>query len=106
MTRRTKVALSAAMIPIAVVAGRWLRWSRPWESPTQRAYRVCRQCSDLEPTEVDDQIIAVRLAPGTREDKLRLFREQFDDPADAEACEPCAEAVLDAVKKTEYSGSV
>ena len=106
MTRRTKVALSAAMIPIAVVAGLWLRWSRPWESPTMHAYRVCAECSDLSPDEVDRQIDTVRLAPGTREDKLRLFRGQFDDPADAEACEPCASAVLDAVEKTEYSGRV
>ena len=106
MTRRVKVALSAAMIPIALAVGLWLRWSRPWESPTLRAYRVCAECADFSPDEVDHQIATVRSAPGTRADKLRLFLVQFDDPADAEDCVPCTEAVLDAAEKTEYSGRV
>ena len=99
MTRRVKTILSAALIPIAVAAGLCLRWSRPWESPTQRAYRLCRQCSDLGPAEVDDLVETVRMAPGTRADKLRLFVDQFDDEADATYCEPCTEAVLDAADR-------
>lgn len=91
--RRTKVALVAVMIPIA---GLWLRRSRTSESPTLRAYRVCAACADLSRGEVDRQIDTVRSASGTRADKMWLFRQQFDDPADAEWCEPCAEAVLDA----------
>ena len=63
------------------------------------AYRVCAECADLEPAEVDRQNDTVRSAPGTREDKLLLFREQFDDPANAEACEPCTEAILDAADR-------
>ena len=106
MTRRVKVALSAAMIPRAVIVGVSTLFYKPFETPLERAYQLCRECADLEPAEVDDQILTVRLAPGTREDKLRLFREQFDDPADAEACEPCASAMLDAVEKTEHSGRV
>ena len=96
MTRRTKVALSAAMLPIAVIVGLNTIFYRPFESPLERAYRLCRQCSDLERAEVDDQIQTVRLAPGTRTDKLRLFRDPFDNPDDAKACTPCTEAILDA----------
>ena len=96
MTRRVKVALSAAMLPIAVIVGVNTIFYRPFKSPTQRAYRLCRECADLSPAEVDDQINMVRSETGTREDKLRLFYDQFDDRADAEYCEPCAEAILDA----------
>lgn len=96
MKRRTRVALSAALIPVAFAAGLWLRSARPWESLTQRAHRLCHECADLEPAEVDRQIDTVRLAPGSREDKLRLFVGQFDNPDDAKACTPCTEAILDA----------
>ena len=56
---------------------------------------MCAECADLEPDEVDELIATVRSAPGTRADKLRLFIGQFDDPRNAEYCEPCAKAVLD-----------
>lgn len=99
MTHRVRIALSAAMIPVALIVGLNTLFYKPFESPTQRAYRLCRQCSDLEPAEVDDQILTVRLAPGTREDKLRLFIDQFDNPDDAMACTPCTEAILDAADR-------
>ena len=94
MTRRVKVALSAVAIPFVLAAGLSPIFYRPFETPTQRACRLCRQCADLEPAEVDEQIAAARLAPGTREDKLQLFIDQFDDPDDAKACTPCTEAIL------------
>ena len=96
MTRRVKVALSAAAIPVVLAAGLSPIFYKPFKSPTGLAYQLCAECADLSPAEVDDQINAVRSAPGTREDKLRLFLDQFDDPADAEDCARCAEAVLDA----------
>lgn len=106
MKRRTNVTLSAATIPIVAAVGLGSSPYRPWESPTLRAYRVCAENADLPPAEVDRQIDTVRSAPGTREAKLRIFRDQFADPADAEACEPCASALLGAVEKTEYSDRV
>lgn len=36
-------------------------------------------------------------APGTRAEKLELFLATFKDRSKAEPCEPCANAVLDAV---------
>ncbi len=96
MTRRVKVALSAAFLPVAVIVGLNTIFYRPFETPTQRAYRACAECSDLSPAEVDGLIITVRLAPGSRADKLRLFVDQFEDEGAAERCTPCTEAVLDA----------
>ena len=103
MTHRVKVVLSAVAIPIVLAAGLSPIFYRPFETPTQRAYRLCRQCADLDPTEVDDQILTVRSAPGSRADKLRLFIVQYDDPPDAEDCAPCAEAVLDAAEREDQS---
>ena len=98
MTHRSRVILSAAAIPVVLAVGLSPIFYKPFVSPTQRAYRVCAQCADLEPDEVDRQIDAVRSAPGSRADKLRLFIVQYDDPADAKDCAPCAEAVLDAAE--------
>ena len=36
------------------------------------------------------------MSPRTRAEKLGAFRATFPDRTDAEPCEPCAEAVLDA----------
>lgn len=98
MTHRVRVVLSVALLPVALIVGVNTIFYRPFESPRQRAYRLCLACADLEPVEVDDQIIKARSAPGTREHQLRLFVELFDDPADAKACTPCTEAVLDAAE--------
>ena len=99
MTRRVKVALSAALLPIALIVGLNTIFYRPFESPTDRAYRLCRECADLSPAEVDDQILTVRSAPGTRADKLRQFYGQFNDPADAKDCAPCTQAILNAADR-------
>ena len=45
---------------------------------------------------MDCLIVTVRLAPGTREDKLRLLLDQFDDESDAEKCELCVGAIIGA----------
>ena len=96
MNHRVKVALSAAAIPIVLLFGLSTIFYRPWESATQRAYRLCYRCSDLEPDEVDDLIDANIHSTLTREQSMALFQDQFDDEADAEFCASCVEAVLDA----------
>ena len=70
-------------------------WRRPWESDTQRAHRLCEGCG-LGPGDVGGLIDNVRHSTLTREENLDLFYGTFEDQADAEACVPCAEAVLDA----------
>ena len=95
MNRRVKVALSAAAIPIAVVVGLNTIYYRPFESPTQRAYRLCGECGWAR-NEIDWLIDANRYSTLTREQSLELFRDQFDDEMDAEYCAPCTTAILDA----------
>ena len=98
MTHRVKVVLSAAAIPVVLAVGLSPIFYRPFETPTQRAYRLCRQCSDLEPDEVDGLIDANKHSTLTREQSLELFRDQFDDEDDATFCDPCTTAILDAVE--------
>ena len=101
LKRPLATILSAALIPVAFALGLWLRCTRPWESPVERAYRVCRECADLPQEEVDRLIETIRVSPGSREDKLDVFLRLFVDPADADVCEPRAEAVLDAAAEEE-----
>ena len=89
MTNRVKAALSAVMIPVAFAAGWYLRWTRPWETSTDRAYRLCRLCSDLSRDEVNWLIDANTRSTLTREQSLSLFQDQFDNEADATSCAPC-----------------
>ena len=51
MARRTKTILAAAWIPVAFATGLWLRYAKPWETPAERAYRVCSECG-LSTTEI------------------------------------------------------
>lgn len=76
--------LADTLIPLALGAGLWFRWTRPWESPIERAYRLCQECSDLLPFEVDDLIGTMRASPVTRYEKLQAFRPQYTVPTDAE----------------------
>ncbi len=69
----------------------------PLETPTERAHRLCTQCGHT-PEGVDWLIDAARDSPLDREAALRLHREQYSDPAQADLCEPCAVAVLDAAE--------
>ncbi len=57
--------------------------------------RLCSECR-LDDAETDRLIDTTQHATLTREDLLALFYDTFEKLADAEHCEPCAEAVLDA----------
>lgn len=95
MTTTTRRAI--LIVTVAAVAV-WA-WGR-WESPKQRAYRICAECADLTPPDVDGLIAAVRLSNRTREQNLELYhRGTFAALGDAADCEPCALAVLDAAGK-------
>ncbi len=85
----------AGMLPIRAAIAGWLILTRPWETPTERAYRVCGECG-LSTTEVALLIGVMRESPKTRAELLEDFRVRFDHPDDLTWCEPCAEAVLDA----------
>jgi len=95
MTDRTKVTISALCLPVALGLGLAVRWTRSWDSPNQRAIRLCREC-DLAAAETQGLVEAMRGAPATREVKLAEFYATFPDRAAAEPRKPCAEAVLDA----------
>ena len=84
------------MLPVLFAVSGWLILARPWESPTEWAYRLCIECG-LTSDEVDWLIDAHRNSTLSREQSLELFYATFEDRADAELCEPCTQAVLDAV---------
>ena len=83
------------VVPFVLAAGFWFRRAQPPESPRDRANRICQACG-LNRQEVNRLIDEVRHAMLTGEEKLNLFRAQFDDPSDADLREPCAAAILDA----------
>ncbi len=92
--RRIILALAIFAVVVAWPTGRWVRNARPWESPTQRAHRICQQCG-LDPVVVDGLIETMRHSTLMREQSLGLFFSTFEEPAAGELCVPCAEAVLD-----------
>ncbi len=96
MGRRSTRTIGAMLPVMAAIAG-WLILTRPWETPTERVYRVCSECG-LSTTEVAWLIGVMRESPKTRAEKLEDFRVRFADPDDAAWCEPCAAAVLDAAR--------
>ena len=91
--RSTKTV--AAMLPIMAAIAGWLVLARPCVSPTERAYLLCGKCG-LTGDEVDWLIDANQNSTLTREQSLELFYATFEYRRDAELCEPCAEAVLNA----------
>ena len=95
MANRLKLIAAVVLVVIAIPGGRWVRHTRPWESPTERAHRLCRECG-LDDDEIDRLIAEKRIAGQTREQELDLFYATFESGAIAELCEPCVEAVLDA----------
>ena len=99
MAKRSAWALGGK-VPVLLAVTGWLVLARPWETRTERAYRVCRDCADLPQGEVDRLVETMRVSPGSRDAKLDVFRRQFDDPTDTEACELCAQAILDAGETT------
>ncbi len=98
MTNRTKVTLSVLCLPVALALGLALRWTRPWESPDQRAVRLCRQCG-LADAKIEWLMDTMRDSPASREKKLEAFYATFPNRAVAEPCLPYAEAVLDAAER-------
>ncbi len=94
MAKRSTKAVVGMLSVLFAVSG-WLFLTRPWESPTERAYRVCSGCG-LSNTEVAWLIGVMRESPKIRAELLEDFRVWFADPGDLTWCEPCAEAVLDA----------
>ena len=64
----------------------------------RRAHRVCGECG-LDVAEIDWLIDSSRRTTLTRAENLALFRGQYERPADADFCEDCAEAVMDAVEE-------
>ena len=78
--------------------GVWLVLARPFESPRDRALRLCGECG-LDAAEIDGLIHSSRHTTLTREESLALFREQYKRAADADLCEDCAVAVLDAAEE-------
>lgn len=83
------------MLSVLSAVSGWLFLARPWESPTERAHRLCTECG-LSTAEVTWLIGVMQESPKTRTELLEEFRVRFDDPDDLAWCEPCAEAVLDA----------
>ena len=69
------------MLAVMFAASGWLFLARPWESPIDRAYRLCGECG-LPSSEVDGLLGIMRENPTTRADKLEEFRKLFDDPLD------------------------
>ncbi len=94
MVRRSTKGI-VGMLPVIFAISGCMFLARPWESPVDRAYRLCGECG-LPSSEADGLIGIMRENPKTRVEKLEEFRKLFDDPLDLEYCEPCAEAVLDA----------
>ncbi len=78
----------------------WLILARPEEPTTEWAYRLCGECG-LTSDDVDWLINANRNSTLSREQSLELFYATFEDRRDAELCEPCTEAVLDAAAERE-----
>ena len=99
MARHTKTILAVAWIPVAFVVGLWLGYARPWETATERAYRLCGECG--QPAEIVDWLIdSNRHSTLTRAESIALWESTYTDGDKLkeahELCMPCVEAVLDA----------
>ncbi len=97
--RRTKpisVFAAVTLIPSAFLAGLWLRNVRPWETPVERAHRLCIACG-LADSEVDRMIDDAGHSTLDRAGLLELWEGTFTE-ADLHKvlCRPCTLAVLDA----------
>ncbi len=95
MARRIKFAAAVGLVVIAIPAGRWMRHTRPWETPTERAHRLCDTCG-LDDDQIDQLMDEFGDPTLSREQALALFLDSFENPAAAEPCMPCVEAVMDA----------
>ena len=71
--------------------------TRPFESLWDKALRLCGECG-LDVDEIDGLIDSSRHTTLTRAQNLALFRAQYKRAADADFCQDCAVAVLDAAE--------
>ncbi len=96
MTRCYAKAL-ALLFLLTFGVGVWIVYAHPFESPRGTALRLCGECG-LGVDEIDWLIDTMRHSTLTRAENLALFRAQYERPADADSCEDCAVAVIDAAK--------
>ena len=94
MARRIPQALACLFLQTFAV-GVWIVLARPFESPRDKALRMCSGCG-LDVDEVDGLIDGARHTTLTRAENLALFRKQYEREAEADYCQDCAVAVLDA----------
>ena len=88
-----------AFAAVALVGGTcllvdWLCRRETGESVAS-VYGLCGECG-LSREETEELISTVRATDGSREKLLESFYATFKQRVDAEPCEPCAQAVLDA----------
>ena len=94
--RPNKKVLVVFVVAFAAIASVVPRFTEsPDESPVERAYRECRPCG-IDDAEFDGLIDDMRHSTLNHEEDMQLFLKTFADPADAAACLPCVEAILDA----------
>lgn len=94
MARRSTKTIGVLLPIMAAIVGWWVV-IRP--SPVDRAHELCAECG-LSDAEVDQLIDDAKHSMLSREENMRLFLDTFADPAEAELCRTCAEAVLDAAE--------
>ena len=97
MAKRITQAL-ACLFLLAFGFGVWIVLARPFESPRDKVLRLCGECG-LDVGEIDGLIDGSRHSTLTRAENLALFREQYERAADADFCQDCAVAVLDAAEE-------
>ena len=97
--RSTKMVVG--MLPVMFAVTGWMFLTRPWESPIDRAYRLCGECG-LPYTDVDRLVAENRASTLTREEAVKLWEGTYADSdvlADPrELCMPCVDAVIRAAE--------
>ncbi len=96
MAKRITQSL-ACLFLLTFGVGLWIVFARPFESPQDNAHRPCGKCG-LAVAEIDGLIDDMLHSTLTRAENLALFREQFERPADADFCQDCAVAVMEAAE--------
>ena len=99
MGNRARIVFVVFLVPLSLGGGFWLRFNRPWESATERAYRICRECG-LEDEEIAWLIETKTKSSLTRDEEIELYLQTFngdDQAVSSEPCMPCVEAVLGVV---------
>ncbi len=87
----------ACLFLLAFGVGVWIVFARPFESPRDKALRLCGECG-LDVAEIDWLIDGSRHTTLTRAENLALFRAQYERAADTDFCQDCAVAVMDAAE--------